>query len=274
MVKGKFKYDVVKGSSIGAYEELPKCFLADTPEKAEKLYKDSYSLLNNLSYTYSITTNIDKSDLFGEALVGLARANRDFDPKRSNNFRTFAIYKIKTALNEYVRKNSRVVIMPAYLRHANRHIMLLKDAFDSYSLDKALLFDAFGTGDLKMNWAKNSPLKEKIQSLFDKLVKAAERAGISVKELVARAEFVPTEVRYNDYASAEDVVQENDQRLQSALLIENMKKYMTPIEIRICEGIMEDKTYEAIAAEFGHKAPWINQQLDKIRERLKKIMRR
>jgi DNA-binding CsgD family transcriptional regulator len=45
---------------------------------------------------------------------------------------------------------------------------------------------------------------------------------------------------------------------------------MTPVEIRICEGIMEDKTYEEIADEFGFQASWVSYQLDKIRGKLKK----
>ena len=269
MGKGKFKYDVVKESSVGAYEELPKYFLADTPEKAEQLYKDHYTLLNNLSYTYSISTNIDKSDFFGEALVGLARANRDFDSERSNNFRTFAIYKIKSALNEYVRKNSRSVIMPAYIRNANRHIMLLKNVFETHNLNPEYLLEAFDVGILKMDWAKTSSLKWKIHALFDKLVKAAERASISVKELVSRAEFAPTDVKYDDYVNIEDITQQEGRRLQLAIIVENIKNNLTPIEIRICEGIMEDKTYETIAAEFGHKAPWVNQQLNRMRKKLK-----
>jgi len=268
MGKGKFKYDVVKDSPVGAYEELPKCFLAETSEEAEKLYKDYYALLNNLSYTYSISTNIDKSDLFGEALIGLARANRDFDSTRSDNFKTFAIYKIKSALNEYVRKNSRSVTMPAYVRNANRHIMLLKSAFEMHNLEIRALQEAFESGSLDLSWAKESPFKEKLLSLFDKLVKAAKRASISVKELVDRAEYVPTDVPYNEHATCSEMIGD-DNELHMIMLIEDLKKKLTATEIRICEGIMEDKSYREIAKEFGNKASWVNYKLEKIREKLK-----
>jgi len=266
MGKGKFKYDVVKGSSIGAYEELPRCFLADTPKDAEKLYKDYYTLLNNLSYTYSISTNIDKSDLFGEALIGLARAKRDFDPTRSDNFKAFALYKIKWALNECVRKNSRSVVMPAYVRNANRHIHVLKDTFEMHNLELKDLYNAFEQGTLDLSWAKAGPLKQKLFSLFNNLIKAAERAGISVKELAARAEHVPTDVPYDEYATCVEMLDDIDRKFA----IEDIKKLLTPIQVRVCEGIMQDKSYEEIAAEFGRTAPWVNQQLDKIRMKLQK----
>jgi RNA polymerase sigma factor (sigma-70 family) len=268
MGKGKFKYDVVKGSSVGAYEELPRCFLADTPEEAEKLYKDYYTLLNNISYTYSISTNIDKSDLFGEALIGLARAKRDFDPTRSDNFKAFAIYKIKWALNEYVRKNSRSVIMPAYIRNANRQLTTLKESFNLWGLDTKYIDNAVETGVLDIPWAKESPLKEKIMAKFELLVKGAERAGITVKELVARAEYVPTDVPYDEYATCVEMLEEQTRKLHMSLKVKEMKRFLTPSEIRICEGIMEDKSYDEIAKEFGRTAPWVKQQLNKIKERL------
>lgn len=268
MARDKFKYDVIKESSVEAYEELPKHFLADTPEEAEELYKEYYALLNNLSYTYSLSTNIDKSDLFGESLVGLARAKRDFDPKRSNKFRTFAIYKIKSALNEYVRKNSMSIAAPAYIRNANRHVVLLKDAFESCGVDINYLSEAFELGKLETGPLKVTWLKLRAGNLFNKLSNGAARAGITVKELVRRAEHIPTDVRYDDYIDVEEINLQEKRRLEMALLIENMKSHLTQMEVQICEGIMEDKTYEEIAAGFGHKPPWVNQQLDKIRRKL------
>ena len=159
--------------------------------------------------------------------------------------------------------------MPAYIRNANRHIMLLKNTFEMHNLSMEYLLESFDKGALKMTWAKEGPLKEKIQSLFSVLANGAQRAGISVKELVARAEHAPVDVKYSDYADIGDIMQQQNQRLQSAIIIESLKKLMTPEEIRVCEGIMEDKTYEEIAEEFGHKAPWVHQQLVKIREKLK-----
>lgn len=270
MGKGKFKYDVVKGSSVRAYEELPKYFLADTPEKAEELYKDYYTLLNNLSYSYSISTKIDKSDLFGEALIGLARANRDFDSKRSENFKTFAIYKIKGALNEYVRKNSGAVIMPAYIKNANRHITSLKGIFEMYNLEFEYLYKAFEIAEIDMSWAKDCPLKDKILDLFDKVSRAAERAQISMRELVSRAEYAPVNIRYDDYAGVDEVLRQEGNRLEAVLTIEKFKEHLTPVEISICEGIMEDKSYEEIAKQFNRSAPWINYKLSKMKEKLEK----
>ena len=274
MVRDKFKYDVVKESSIEAYEELPKHFLADTTEEAEELYKEHYALLNNLSYTYSLSTNIDKSDFFGEALIGLARAKRDFDPERSNNFKTFAIYKIKSALNEYARKNSMSITAPAYIRNANRHLVLIKDAFESCGVGLDYLLEAIDLGKIETEKLYPDRLRKKVTELFSNIIKGAERACITVKELVKRAENMPTDIRFDDYIDSEEIDLQKEKQLELALLVESMKSYLTQEEIQICEGIMEDKTYERIAAEFGHKAPWVNQQLDKMRRKLQKKLRR
>jgi len=243
MDKDKFEYDVVKESSVEAYEELPKHFLADTLEEAEGLYNKFFSLLNNLSYSYSISTGMDKADLFGQALVGLAKASKNYDAKRSPNFKNFAIYQIKSALNEYVRKNKGAVIIPAYITNANRHIKLLKDL----GVDPHKLIDN-ERSELKK--VSSEWVKSKADHLLEMLENAAERASISVKELIRRAEFVPTIIRYDEYINPEEILQENTDRMHMTLLVENIKNHMDERELQIAEGVMSGKSYGQIGEEL------------------------
>ena len=243
MDKDKFKYDVIKESSVEPYEELPKHFLADTLEEAERLYNEFFTLLNNLSYSYSISTGIDKADLFGQALVGLSRASSDYDNKRSDKFKNFAIYKIKSALNDYVRKNRVAVVTPAYVSNANRHIVLLKDlGVEPYNLIK----------DKRSELKKVSSrwVKSKVIHLLEMLDSAASRANISTKELIRRAEFVPTVIRYNEYMSPDEILQENTDKMHLTLLVESIKSHMNERELQIAEGVMGGKSYEEIGEEL------------------------
>jgi len=267
MSKDKFKYGIVKESSVESYEEFPKYFLANTLEEAENLYKDNYSLLDNISYTYSSFSNIPKSDLFGEALIGLARANRDYDSERKGaKFKTFAIYKIKTVLNEYVRKNSSIVTVPAYIKHASRHYELLKSIFKS--CDNDLLECCFESDKLDIEIDTLGTLKPKAVEAFEKLKSAATRANISIKELVERIKFMPIEITYDEYLNPEDLLRSEEDRLNMILFVENLKFYLTDIEKEIVECIMDGMPYNKIAKKFNRSTPWISQKLNVIREKL------
>ncbi len=276
MKKDKFRYDIIKESQIEAYEEFPKHFLADTLEEAEGLYKEYHKLLNIISYNYSSASKIDKGDLFGEALVGLARAKRDYEEDRGAKFKTFALYKIKTALNEYVRKNSMSITVPAYIRNANRHLEALKSIFNFCNIDENILHESFEGDKFKffysiVNEGGFGKLGEKAKNLFGNITKAASRANISAKELVKRAEFVPTDVEYDDYLNSSDIIKTEEDRLLMALFVENIKPYMTATQLTIAEYIMDgEKTYKEIGKEFGHSDAWVRQELDKLRNTLKK----
>lgn len=266
MVEDKFKYNIVKESSVETYEELPKHFLADTPEEAEELYSKFYSLLNILSYSYSTQINLDKSDLFGEALIGLARAKRDFDPQRSNKFKTFAIYKMKAAMNEYVRKNAKATTVPAYIRHANRQITLLKDLCDigAEELYKSAEADEPDLSKMHSVWAK-----KKATELFSNLKGAAIRAGISTAELIRRAEFTANDVRYDDHLDQDDVENDTENRLQAALFVEDIKTVMTDRELVIADGIMEGKSLREIGGDLDISHNTVRNDLIRLKKRLR-----
>jgi RNA polymerase sigma factor (sigma-70 family) len=271
MSKNKFKYDIVKESSVESYEEFPKYFLADTLEEAENLYKDNYSLLNSISYTYSSFSNIPKSDLFGEAIIGLARANRDYDDKRKGaKFKTFTIYKIKTVLNEYVRKNSNIVVVPAYVKHASRHLELLKSIFKACDDDS--LYYYLEKGKFDVDDKLLGVLKPKAVEAFRKLRGAAKRANISVEEIARRIEFMPTEIAYDEYLNPDDILKDEEDRLNVVLLVETLKFYLSDIEKEIAECIMRGMPYNKIARKFGRTTPWIRHKLINMKEKLEKKM--
>lgn len=267
MGKDKFKYNIIKESSVESYEKFPKYFLADTLEEAENFYEDNYTLLNSISYTYSSFSNVPKDDLFGEALIGLARANRDYDSKRKGaKFKTFAIYKIKTVLNEYVRKNSSVVATPAYIKHASRHYELLKSIFKS--CDNDLLECCLEAEKLDICNNNLGLLKPKADEAFRKLKGAAKRAHVSMEELVGRIKFMPTEIAYDEYLSPDELLHNEEDRLNMVLFVENLKVYLTDVEKEIVECIMDGMPYNKIAKKFNRPTTWICEKLRDMKEKL------
>ncbi|RLF88113.1 hypothetical protein DRN34_00050 [Thermococci archaeon] len=263
---GGFKYDVVKKSVVYSKEEMPKFFLADTPEDAEALYQEYDKLLNNMSASYAMATGVSKSDLFGEALIGLGRAKRDWDANRSNNFRILAIYYIKDALNEFVRKNSLTVHVPSYIKKSYSNIEQVKRLLNAYDLGYEVLYSA----SINDNLPKE--IMKKVEDLITKLTYAAERAKVPYKQFVERAEHIPT-VTADDLigATPEETIRESE-RVEAALIVDKIMEYMDDEELSIAKGIMEGKTYKEISADLGMPPHWSHYKIKRFRDRLLSVM--
>jgi len=263
---GGFKYDVVKKSVVYSKEKMPKYFLADTPEDAEALYQEYDKLLNNMSASYAKATGVSKSDLFGEALIGLGRAKRDWDADRSTDFRTLAIYYIKDALNEFVRKNSLTVHVPAYIKKSHYNIERLKRILDTYGLGYEALYDSHA--DLHLP----DKVRKTVESLVTKLIYAAERAKVPYDKFIERTEYIPT-VTMDDLIgpTVEEVIRESE-KMEAALVVDRIMEYMDNEELVIAEGIMEGKTYKEISEEQGKPAHWAHYKIKRFRGRLLKAI--
>ena len=112
-------------------------------------------------------------------------------------------------------------------------------------------------------------LKQKALEAFDKFERAAKRANISTEELARRIEFMPTEVVYDDYMSPEELLQEEDVKLDMIMFIENMRPYLDEIENKIIDYVLEGKPYNKIAKEFDKSTPWVRHKLNGIRDIIK-----
>ncbi len=254
-----FKFDIIKQTVVIQPEPMPKHFLADTLEEAEVVYYRYSNLLNAIAYSYAISTGLQKDLLFGEALIGLGRAYRDWDSNRSDNFKTYAIYRIKDALNEFVRDNITSVKVPAYIKKSHVHVVGLKTIFAKYDLcvDKVLLF---GEVDKEIKG------KDKLSCIYyvDKLVKAAVRAKVSYKKFVERVEYIPENITFDNV-----VIQDGyEDQLEISLIIKSLQNYMDEVEQSICKDIMKGVTYEEIGKKFDKNGVWVKRKLDKLRNKI------
>ena len=267
---GEFKYTVIQKGAVPGYEEFPKHLLAETVEEAEAVFKGFSKTLNDLARSYASKSGLDRADLFGEGILGLARARRDFNPKRSSNFKTFAIYKIKDCLNAYVRSFSGPVAVPAYVRKVNRWINLLEETLRAAALCnsdiEAVLNgekDALFPNDLHIF---PDDLQEQYLRLERLISGEAKRLKMPRKALIKRARVIPR----GDNSDVDSYSGNTEDQLDAKIVVEELKEHMTEIEISIANMIMEGRKYEEIAGVFGHKPPWVSQQLVKMRKRLKK----
>ena len=280
----KFKYDIIHKTSVDIYEKLPKFFLADDPVEAEKLYIKFSNLLNSISYTYSTISGIPKSDLFGEALLGLARANRDWDTIYDSNFAVYVTFRIKDVLNEYIRRNAQIVTIPSYIKKAsillNKIKRLLKefevDSDDIYKIIAAVKFeinpdDIHKTAIIVNAKNMNIPNKQKrvCKKMLETLAAASIRAKVDYTKFIERIECLPVDITIDNQTETK-FQKFNDKELNAAILVEKLKRYMNKNEIAICNGIMIDLTYKEIGIKFvpSRSDAWVAKQIKKLRKKL------
>ena len=260
MDTSNYKYDILSKKSIKRSEELLPYFFADTPQKAEVIYNKYNKLLNVLASRYAVTTNIPKSDLFGEALIGLAKACKNWDPNRSSDFKIYAIYRIKDELNEYVRNNMTVVTIPSYIKKANSHLNEIKSICKRYDIDHAIILV---DQDIPDNLREVDAIRLTNLVLF--IIRAAKRACIEYNEFLTKIEILPQNMALDDFD--EDVVNSAyENRIEATLIVEKLKGMMDPITLAICEGIMADKSFDQIGKELGCSKASISNKLKAFKE--------
>lgn len=291
-----FKQKINEHTQEIEHEKFPSCFLGESEEEALTLMKEFEYTLNLLSYKYSRLTGLSEDDLKQEALIGLARANRDFDIERSEQFKIFAIYKIKDALNEYVASQSMDVSVPQYLISAVNLINKIYKVLLTFSIDT--------DGSYRDVWSKSnnflSPdnieimvdnynkelIKRTVRELTDllnSLENLALNAKTTVEQLLERAETLPTIASKKDNVSTqydEDSVLYVDatestllNSITTSLLIEEIKSMLSDDDYRLLTlHYVEGKTLRELEKELGIKAPSIAVKIQKITEVIKKRM--
>jgi RNA polymerase sigma factor (sigma-70 family) len=259
---GNFRYDIVKQSSGSSAENLPLYFLGDTLQEAEDTYSRFSGLLNSLAYSYAQTTGIYKGDLFGEALVGLAVAKRDWDPDRSSSFRTYAIFRIKDRLHEYIRKNLNDVTVPSYVLKSYRHIQELRSMCE---WAEAHAHDCIIDKEIPEELEYDDALR--FDELINFLENAAARAKVSYETYIDRVSSLPEEVDHEDQEAAKMSARQIEM-LEAALVVEKLKEIMDEEERIICDGIMKDMTYAEIGNLLGKSRPWVSKKLEGLKDKI------
>lgn len=260
--KDGFKFDIVTQSVVNISETMPKHFLADTPKEADAIYSQYESMLNGWAYSYATSTGLSRADLFGEALIGLARAYRDWDMDRGGSFRTYAIYKVKDALNEFVRVNSATISVPAYIKKANANLCEIKSICESYQI-------SWETLAVEQDIPDSFDMQDAIRcaELVENLINAAKRAKVDYVKFIDRIMYIPENADFSDQMSPEEH-ERKQQLLEAALIVEKLKTHMNDDEFDICDGIMNDKSFEQIGMELGKSKAWVSDKLKKLRKKI------
>jgi len=262
-----YKYSIITKSMVDSLEDMPKCFLADTQKEAEDIYKRFEKHLNSLAYSYSMSTGIDRAELFREALIGLARGYRDWDVNRSTDFKMYATFRIKEALDEFVRQNMSSISTPAYVKKAHSNLKRLRIISDHYDVD----WKELATGKLSTEQLLVSD-QVKIEKCVENLKNAALRARVEYSRFIDRIELLPEIVEYSELTHYDVVIDRNQELMDAALIVAKLKDYMDKDELIVCDGIMKDKSIETIGKEIGKSKAWVSDKLKVLREKLFSVL--
>lgn len=259
-----YKYDIIDMSNITKAENMPECFLADTTIEAEAIYEKFEGMLNNLAYAYAISTGLNKADLFGEALIGLARAYRDWNPDRSDNFKIYAEYRIKDSLKEFIRRNIVSLSIPSYIQKSYANIAELKSICESNEVDYTIVLKK---QELPDELSAGAAIR--CAKIVSNLINASNRAKIPYNKFAERVELIPTDIDTSENEIIfQDKYRRDEERMEAALLVEKLKEYMTEEERQICDGIMLDKSFEQIGNEMGKSKAWVSEKISNLRDKI------
>jgi DNA-directed RNA polymerase specialized sigma subunit len=247
-------------------------YLGETQEEAEETYHLFSNLLNIIASAYSNLTGIDKGDLFADGLTGLARAKRDWDPDRGDcKFRNWAILKIKTAMNDCCRRNKSIVTIPEYIRVANIYINNIKTILGAYGETEENIRYALRHGTVSHIRSINKLDFERLNSELSKLDTLSKNSKVPHKNLIKRAEYVPTDAYLDDGMTQEEMETAEKRRMVAALVVSKLQDRMTPSELHVANGIMAGKSYEEIGRTHipPRSIAWVTKQLDSMRNKFK-----
>jgi len=270
------KIDIVSTTPVEAEKEVfLSYYLGNTPEEAEETYETFSGLIGIMASAYSKNTGASLEDFFAEAITGLARAKRDWDPTRGGcKFSTFVILKVKNALNELCRKNSSIVNIPAYVRTAHTYITNIKTILEGYNVHLDSIRYILKSGELpgfvKFNTKDHARMEEELSKL-NKLVKNSE---VSLENLIDRAEFVPSDMAYDESMTQEELHKRERRKLAAALVVSKLEDHMTEEELHIAQGIKAGKTYAEIGRTHNPKRSiaWVRSKLDEMKIKFKEKM--
>jgi len=250
-------------------------FIANTAEESKVLMEKFDRDIHVLAAKGHMLTGTDINDLKQEGLIGLARANRDFEQSRSEDFRIFAIYKIKDAMREFITKQASNVKIPQYIKDAIQLIESLKKVMGQVTDIRYLSYTGIWEFSEKTKTDQES-VQKKIDDIRSSLTNLANRSHSAVTQLLERAEMMPKHaVDMSDYVLTEttNVFDEENKMVDliyNRELIEDLYSILDESEISLLwKRFVEGITVRDLAPEMGIAPETIvvrtNNILDKVR---------
>lgn len=261
----EYKYEIVSTHSHNNPQdsEFPPYMLGNTLLEAEQTFNAFESYINNIADMYATASNIDKEELFGDAVIALGRAKRDFNPS-IGHFIPYAKFLILDSMNECVRRNRTLIKVPSYVSKSNIIINRVKRLSEEYIVDNHnVMLDDVDTMD-------EIPADIKLQIHKDRglLCNAAMRAGITYEELIERAEFTPLVIFEHDNYIDKVPLEVEHESVIDKMIVNCVLPLLTKDELSVANLLMSDMNRNDISKILKRSDDWVLNRMKGIKTKI------
>jgi len=265
-MKVNYKYDIIS-TKVFKNDNSKKYLLGDNLKTSEVLLAKFNDYINKMSGIYAASTNIEKGEFFGEAVLALGKATIEFDTTKSMKFTPFAKFLILDAMNECAKANKTLLHIPSYIHKAHSILNRIESNISGYTKDlDTVLFDPiFRQVELP------TEINKIVNNDITLLTRAAKRASITLKQLVERALVLPMISTYeiNNSYIEEDT---NQDTLIAKIIVEKIKLLLNEDELAVATLIMQDESKKSMCIILNRSIHWINNRIVSIRKKVKRMI--
>lgn len=183
--------------STGHYLEKIVRNIKELPEEARKDIEKKLPKYERLIYKMArkyVRNRVEYDDLVQEAMYGFMQACRDFDPSRSPDFHTYAIYRMKGKMYEYCIGNESPIYVPTHVAKASSYVKQMRSLLskDSSFLESGVAINeviALLEHPIEKNLTRNTlvalrELKRKLENIANNSKRSYEHlAGLAMESL-------------------------------------------------------------------------------------------
>jgi DNA-directed RNA polymerase specialized sigma subunit len=278
-------------------EQFLGCFLGENEEEATKLYKDYKKLISQLAFQFSKRSGVDAQDLFQEGLIGLARARRDYNPKRMvctncnkveqkcgcdkpnlvnrvGRFHNFAVALIRNALREAVYANETPVPVPSYLKESNYYYAKILDILSTLDIpqeakERYVEEEAVRADDIGIE----KPQSTILDGFKSQIVNRVRWKKMKYNEVLEKAIAIPRrsfiDVHRSDFDGALEEM--DDEMLDKITALERVRELVGDETYEILfQYFVDGETIDSISDRVGKTSGRISQIITAARESLQK----
>lgn len=158
-------------------------------QDVEEHYDEYRRLIQKMAHKY-VRNRVEYDDLVQEALVGLVLACRDFDPERSSDFHTYAIYRMKGKMYEYCIGNENPIYVPTHVAKAASYVKQMQRLLDrepDFSDRSDLITSIISVRQHKAEQELNKAAQEALSELKRKLGNIANNSKMEYEDLAQLA---------------------------------------------------------------------------------------
>lgn len=239
-----------------------KYLLGDSIKEAEETYNKYKGYLLKVCKNYSDWSGVDIRDLFGDAIIALAKAQESYD-KNLSSFKTYAKYYILSALNDSIRKNSSVISLPHYLFKAKGLANKIQAILSKYNI--RIDSEEFMLNDNNYFNLLTQEDKEAIFYLKTKLTNLALNSNTSYEDLIETVFNIPTVTH-----SIEDIEESYDNypELLAKLLIASVKDNLTKDELTVFNYLLLGNSKSDLPKLTSRSKNWCYSKIASIKNKL------